>query len=334
MGIARKWVFPIIWIVVFAAIAGALVKIAFFPDTDSRADPNFPTAEIVEPQYEVMRGTVSNDVTLQGSIAADAAVPIPATLTGEVREVSVSQGQQVEAGQEILKLRAMVTYSDGSSGTEWKVVTAPVSGILSNFTALVGQQFSVGAAVGQIAPPGFHVSGTIPPEQLYRLISKPADAQVTINGGPAPFTCTGLAITAPLAGQSNGGDDPAQGSGTGGSTGPTVTCAVPSDVLVFAGLTAEIVIAGGVAEDVLVVPTTAVEGSAGTGNVYFVLPDGSSEVRPVTLGLSDGTNVEVVEGLEEGDLILQFVPGAPAVDPSMMGENCVPVGNGGMMCQG
>jgi membrane fusion protein, macrolide-specific efflux system len=237
----------------------------------------------------------------------------------------------VDAGQEILKLRAQVVYSDGTSGTEWEIVTAPASGTLSSFTALVGQQFAVGEPVGQIAPPAFHVKGSIPPEQLYRLIERPADAQVTINGGPAPFTCTGLSITSPLPGSGTGGTGTGGTGGTTGDTGPTVRCAVPADVTVFSGLTAEIVIAGGIAENVLTVPITAVEGTAGTGNVYFVLPDGTTELRPVTLGLNDGMNVEVIEGLEEGDLILQFIPGAPA---GPMGEECQVLPDGGMVCEG
>lgn len=338
MGIARKWVFPIIWIVIFAVIAGALVKLAFLPDTEATGSPDSPSAEIVEPEYVVAKGTISNDVTLSGTVEADTAVPIPATLAGEVRELYVGAGQWVEAGTPILEMRAVVAYPDGTSGNQWKTVTSPIAGTLSSFTALVGQQYTVGDPVGQVAPPSFSVSGSIPPEQLYRLIERPADAQVSINGGPAPFTCTGLTITTPLQGSGGGGG--AGGGGAGGETppaasgGPTVRCAVPGDITVFAGLVAEIVIAGGVAEDVLIVPTTAVEGAAGTGNVYFVLPDGSTEVRPVTLGLNDGINVEVVSGLEEGDIILQFVPGAPGVDPSMMGENCVPVGNGGVVCEG
>ncbi len=324
MGVARRWVFPIAWIIIFAAIAAALVKIAFLPDPIAAADPAVPGAEIVDPQYAVTLGTVRNDVTLSGSIASDAAVPIPATLSGEVREVYVSAGQAIKAGQDILLLRAQVAYSDGTSGTEWDRVTAPAAGTLSSFTALLGQQYSVGDPVGQIAPPGFHVSGSIPPEQLYRLTQRPTEALVTITGGPAPFTCTRLTITTPLAGQSGG---------TGGETpsGPVVSCAVPGDVTVFPGLTAEIVIAGGIAEDVLVVPITAVEGAAGVGNVYFVLPDGTTEVREVTLGLTDGVNIEITEGLVEGDLILQFVPGAPSLTPE---DNCFPDGRGGMVCQG
>jgi multidrug efflux pump subunit AcrA (membrane-fusion protein) len=113
-----------------------------------------------------------------------------------------------------------------------------------------------------------------------------------------------------------------------------VRCVVPPEVTVFSGLSAQLVIAGGVAENVLVVPITAVEGSAGTGNVYFLLPDGSTELRPVTLGLNDGTNVEVKGGLAEGDLILQFVPGAPSTVGGVNGQNCKPVGNGGMACGG
>lgn len=336
MSIARKWVFPIVWIVVFAAIAAALVKIAFFPESSDASSPDQPSAEIVEPQWQVTLGTVSNDVVLSGTVASDEAVPVLATLTGEVREVMVGQGAAVGPGQELLKLRAEVVYPDGTTGTKWAVVTAPTAGVLSSFAVLVGQQYSVGQTIGQVAPPSFHVSGSIPPEQLYRLIERPADAQVTINGGPAPFTCTGLTISTTLPG-SGSGDDGGTGNGNGnGSTGgPTVRCAVPAGVVVFAGLTAEVVIAGGIAENVLVVPTTAVEGGGGTGNVYFVLEDGTTELREVTLGLSDGINVEVTGGLEEGDMILQFVPGAPS-DPSggMMGEDCLATPDGGMTCKG
>jgi macrolide-specific efflux system membrane fusion protein len=340
VGIARKWVFPIIWIVIFAVISAALVKIAFFPDRSDASDPEFPSAEIVEPQYPVSVGTVRNDVTLSGTVASDDAVPIPATLTGEVREVLVGAGQWVDAGQELLTLRAEVMNPDGTSYVDYETVLAPIAGTLTSFTALKGQQFTVGGAVGQVAPPSFHVSGSIPPEQLYRLIDRPADAQVTINGGPAPFTCTGLSITSSLPGSGSGGGDSGTGGGTGAGTptgGPQVRCAVPADVVVFAGLTAEIVIAGGIAENVLVIPITAVEGGGGTGNVYFVLPDGTTETREVTLGLNDGVNVEVTGGLEEGDLILQFVPGAIGAGGGgvpILGENCKPQGDGGMVCTG
>jgi macrolide-specific efflux system membrane fusion protein len=78
---------------------------------------------------------------------------------------------------------------------------------------------------------------------------------------------------------------------------------------------------------VLTVPTTAVEGGSGTGVVYLVGADGATEPREVTLGLSDGISVEVTGGLAEGDMILQFVPGAPA-DPGMIDPG---MGEGGFV---
>lgn len=322
VGVARKWVFPILRLLIFAAIAVALVKVAFFADTSAEtADPAFPTGEIVEPQTAVTLGTVENNVTLTGTVAADAAVPIKATLAGEVRKLLVTPGQAVDAGTPILTLRAETPNADGTAViTKTETVVSPAAGTLSSLPALVGQVFAVGDAVGQVAPPTFGITGTLPAEQLYRLLNQPTEAQVTITGGPAPFACTGLTITSPLAGAT-------PEDGAAADSGPSVHCNVPPEVTVFAGLSADLVIGGGTAENVLVVPITAVEGTAGTGNVYFVLENGETEVRPVTLGLNDGVNVEVLSGLAENDMILQFVPGATA-------PGCTVQPDGSEYCEG
>ena len=137
--------------------AGALVKIAFFGDTQPARDAASPTGEIVEPQVPVTIGTIQNDVTLQGTVAADAAVEIKATLARQVRTVMVSQGQYVDAGAEILTVRADVMNPDGTSYVDYDTVVSPTAGVLSSFTALVDQTFAVGDDVGKVAPPTFHV---------------------------------------------------------------------------------------------------------------------------------------------------------------------------------
>lgn len=322
VGVWRKWVFPIIRIVIFAAIAAALVKIAFFGDITQENDPEIPTATITEPQIVVEVGTIKNDVVLQGTVAADEAVEVKATAPGVLRKVNVAPGALVDAGAELFVIREQVMRNDGTSWLRDIKVTAPASGTVSSVAVLVGQSTSIGDVIATIAPPSFHVSATLAPEQQYRLLSQPADAQVQVLGGPAPFTCTGLTITSTLAGA----------SGSNSDAGTTLRCVVPAEVRVFAGLTAEVTIAGGVAESVLTAPITAVEGTSETGNVYFVLADGSTELRPVTLGLNDGVSVEIKDGVAEGDLILQFVPGAEE-SPEGMGENCYPV-DGGVVCEG
>ena len=321
MGVWRKWIFPVIRIIIFAAIAVALVKLAFFGDIAQEANPDVPTATITEPQIPVALGTIQNDVVLQGSVAADAAVEVKATAPGVLRTVHAGPGAWVDAGSELFVIREQVMRDDGTSWLRDIKVTAPSGGTLSSVAVIVGQSTTIGESIAKIAPPSFHVSATLAPEQQYRLLNQPTEAQVQVLGGPAPFTCTGLTITTALAGAGEGDSGP----------GTVLTCAVPADVRVFAGLSAEVTIAGGIAENVMTVPITAVEGTSETGNVYFVLPDGSTELRPVTLGINDGINVEVKEGIAEGDLILQFVPGAKET-PGGMGENCFPSPDGGVIC--
>ena len=75
-------------------------------------------------------------------------------------------------------------------------------------------------------------------------------------------------------------------------------------------------------DDVLVVPITAVQGSVQTGNVWVLGDDGAPAQRQVTLGLSDGEQIEVTDGLGEGESVLQFVPvpdDSQAQDPAMGG---------------
>lgn len=323
MGVWRAWIFPIIRILIFAAIAAALVKIAFFPDVTEALEPAEPGAVITEPQVSVERGTVANDIQLSGMVAADAAVPAKATTEGKIRSIKVSQGKTVKKGDVLVVIWTEMPRDDGSSWIRESVVKAPAKGVVSSLPFVVNQFVSIGDTVAQIAPSSYHVTGTLQPELLYRLVEQPTEATVTIPNGPAPFTCSKLVITTPLAGDENVG------------SGPTVTCRVPSDVRVFPGLLADLTIAGSIADNVLVVPTTAVEGLADTGNVYFVLPDGSTELRPVVLGINDGVMVEIIEGLAEGDLILQFIPGAPGGDPGfpMPEPGCYEGPDGEIICE-
>lgn len=328
MSVARRWVFPILGLVVAAAIAAALIKLAFFGASSAGAGGEEPTGGFVDPQVPVMISTVSNDVVLSGTVKADDAVPVKAPLDGTLTSVDVGVGSVVAAGQQIGVIKGV-----NSAGKTVTVgIGAPVAGTISALSIVTNQQTQAGTVVAQIAPPGFYVTASVQPTDRYRLLEAPTEAQVTVTGGPAPFTCTNLTITTPLAGAGTGGSGDAPGSGdpgAGAGSGTTARCVVPPEVTVFPDLVAQLTISAGVAENVLVVPVTAVLGAAESGVVYVVDPEtGETEERQVTLGLSDGINVEVVDGLTEGELVMQFVPGAPAQDPNMPGGPVI-MGYGG-----
>jgi macrolide-specific efflux system membrane fusion protein len=342
VGIARKWVFPIIRILIFCAIAVALVKIAFFASTTASHDSAQPTGVITEPQVQVAYGNVNNTVHVDGTVSADAAVPIKATAEGAVVKLLAATGAQVAVGTPILTIKTDTPgtpQADGSVSPDvirTVTVTSTGAGTLSALAVIPGQSVAVGDAVGQVAPPSFSVSGTLTPAQLYRLLNQPTQATVTITGGPAPFACTGLTIASALAGASS--DSTASGSSgsSASSSGTSVTCAVPATVRVFNGLQAKLAIPGGSVTHVLVAPVTAVEGIADVGDVYVVSATGKAVKTPVKLGLNDGTRVQILSGLHEGDSIRQFVPGAKASTsdpcdnaPEGSGTVCVQSGQGG-----
>ncbi len=306
MVVWRRWIFPILMVVILGAAAAALVKIAFFPDAAPAAAVS-PSAQIADPVVSVERGEVANALSLPGTIARDAAYPVRSEIDGTVTAVHVANGQAVVAGQKLFTIK----QADPVKNVD---VVAPEAGDVSEIAVVKGQPASIGGELAKLTPARYHVQATVEPVQLYRLQGAPAEGSVTIQGGPAPFTCTGLRVEVAEDGTT------------------TVTCAVPADQTVFAGLQTQLDIDLGTVSEVLVVPTTAVKGGDGTGVVWVDAGEGELEERDVALGVNDGTIVEVTSGLQEGEQVRQYVPGIAAddepvcYDDGMGGEYCEPQG--------
>jgi multidrug efflux pump subunit AcrA (membrane-fusion protein) len=198
----------------------------------------------------------------------------------------------------------MQTVTENKPKVTRTTVVAGSAGVLS-LTTLKDQVVAVGDTIGKVTPGTLSVQGTLTPDQQYRLINAPTEGQVTLKGGPAPFTCTGLRIGA----VEDTGATGTEGSADGGTTtSGTITCAIPAGVTAFAGLGAEIAIVNGNAEGALLLPVTAVQGSVQNGKIWLVGADGTTEERAVTLGLTDGKNVQILEGAAEGDTVLEYIP--------------------------
>ena len=336
----RRLVFSIVWAVIGALIAASLLKLAFFNAGPTEALQ--PSGGLSTPMASVERGTVVNSFQITGSVAADPGVPVRATEAGTITDVFVKDGAQVTYGQALFDVREQVGQTNPEPPAvdpestappppaptpepiyQYYTITAPATGVLSGFAPLVKQQVAIGEQLGQIGPGTFTVVADLTAANQYRMLDQPTSATVTISGGPAPFECGDLKIGAPPSANGDGkpgapaqapSPDPfAPGDGTGGTGGTgnvtgQVRCAVPADQRVFAGLNATVEIVAGTAENVLVVPVTAVKGDYATGVVFLPGDGGKPQEVRVGLGLTDGTIIEVRSGLEEGQRILQYVP--------------------------
>ena len=326
MGALRTVVFPALRLVVWSVIAVALVVLAFRGGAGSVsgpvAGPGPGPVDLGSPPVPVSLGTVSNTVSVSGTVVADPSVPVKATAAGTVRKLLAAPGP-VTAGQPLLEIRweeerAPVTGTDAEGNptvtqppprVRLATVSAPGAGTLTALDVLVDQLVAVGDPVGTISPGTLSVTATLSQAEQFRLLSPPASAEVEVQGGPAPFTCGGLVLggaAAPPAAPPDPGMPADPGAPTGGGT--TARCQVPSGTAVFAGMGATMAIQAGLAENVLVVPVTAVQGSVQNGNVWVVSEGGEPVERPVALGLTDGEMIEIKEGLTDGEQVLQFVP--------------------------
>lgn len=318
MGAVRQYVFPTVRIVIWAVIAAALVALALKGAELDPPDALQPTGEITEAVITVEKGSVTNAVTVPASVVADPPIEIKATADGVIAEIEVDDGsvakdvrvlwikseEPVEPVVEVDEETGEETVTEQDPKVTWTSALAPAAGTV-DITVLKDQAVTVGETIGTVDPGTLSVSGTLTADQQYRLVGATGKARVTLRGGPAPFTCTGLTI----------GEAPA---GTGGGEGTVETvedatgavrCSIPPRIKAFSGLGAEIEITNGNAKGVVVVPISAVLGTSQTGKVWTVAEEGAEpEAREVTLGLTDGLQVEITKGLKAGEQVLEFTP--------------------------
>jgi len=321
MGAVRQYVFPTVRIVIWAVIAAALIALALKGAELDPPDALQPTGEITESVIPVEKGSVTNAVTVPASVITDPPLEIKATADGVVAEIEVDDAkvgkdvrvlwikteEPVEPVVEVDEKTGEETVTEQEPKVTWTSALTPAAGTV-DVTVLKDQAVTVGETIGTVNPGTLSVSGTLTADQQYRLVGAKGTAEVTLKGGPAPFTCTGLTIgEAPAGADATGGED-AMGEMPEAATG-AVRCAIPPKVKAFSGLGAEIEITNGNAKDVVVVPISAVLGTSQTGKVWTVAKEGAEpKPRDVTLGLTNGLQVEITKGLKPGEEILEFTP--------------------------
>lgn len=161
----------------------------------------------------------------------------------------------------------------------------------------------------------------------YRLLDPPDRVRALIDGGPAGFDCAWAGLGTASGGDAGpaatpaatpvesaihgflpalAGDEEASGADGIPTSGVTMRCEIPDDVRVVAGLTGTMVLQMEKPSEAMALPVSAVVGSEGQGQVVVVDDDGSTSVRPVELGTADAFWIEITDGLEPGEQVLEF----------------------------
>ena len=310
-------------------VTAALVKLAFFPDSEQTAPTAAQTGfSVSTPLVTVTKADVKSAVDLDGQVVADAPTQVPATSVGTVARLYFDNGATVTSGEPILtikKTETVTTTDNGSNGsngangssdskgagsadssdsdskadttpkTTEKVtyidVYAPATGTI-NYSVIKDQETTVGTSIASISTGTYSATGTISAAQQYQLTQAPTSATLTIKAGPAPFACNNLKIgtgTASAPTNSTAAPKDTTDASSGDGTTVQVRCAVPADKKVFPGLKATISIAVGEAKGALTVPLTAVQGNYATGKVW-VVPDPTKPTKTVETTVKLGIN--------------------------------------------
>ncbi|MDA2803660.1 efflux RND transporter periplasmic adaptor subunit [Nocardiopsis suaedae] len=335
----RKWI--IVAAVAVVLVGGAGGAWALWGGDPPPEEPGGGDALSAASAYPVEVGDITDTVVLDAVVEEDPAKEVVAKRGGTVTRVWVGEGQEVEQGAPIVTVRAPVEAppgggedADGGDGPRTREVnlTAPVDGKVTGLGDLeAGDPVEPGGAVASISGGRYRAVAEIPPNDLYRFYDDPEEITLKIDKGPPAETCELMSLGAKDASSDSGSDDgggegpeglmmPGSDSG-GGEATAQLTCRVPDDMKVFAGVTGKVSVTTGSSEGALLVPATAVRGGSEEGQVVVVGPDGAEEERDVVLGITDGEMIEVTEGLKEGEQVLDPVPLSEEFD--------VPGGGGG-----
>ncbi|WP_162943748.1 hypothetical protein [Arthrobacter celericrescens] len=277
MSVFRRVILPVAWLLVFAVIALALVKIAFIDGLEPQQSGPAPMAQMEAPVVAASRATVTNTVQVKATVQSDPAQAVRSTAAGTVVHIYRDAGTTVAKGEAVIQVRSeqpreaaaaeQAPVAGPGAGERpasspepvyvYTDVPAPVGGKIGELGVLIDQQVSVGETVGKVDPGSYTVSGSITAAQQFRLLGRPASAKIALTGGPAPFTCPAVVV------KNNASDAGSAGSGSGGGTG-AAGLAVPRAGL----LPAAVAIPGGGGE-------APQDGGPATGTLSCAIPSGT-----------------------------------------------------------
>jgi HlyD family secretion protein len=204
---------------------------------------------------------------------------------------------------------AKIALSQAQSQLDDAVITAPFDGTILSVRVSDGEWASPGAAAMLMASTKSLILDVNVDEVDIAQLAVGQTAHLSfdaLKGETARGTVTRIS--------------PMSTSVSGAVAYPIEISIDPGELPVRLGMTASVDVVVAHSEDALLVPNRAVDADREAGRYYVTrqLSDGSVQRLEVRIGLRDGTNVQILEGLDEGDVVV-----LPELPPQNTGSSAM-----------
>lgn len=259
-------------LVLFLAVLGLGVYFIGLPMVKASVTTTYDT-------YSATIGSISNSLSFSGSFAAINTETLYAESSATVRTLYVSQGDDVAAGDKILRL------SDGET------VKAEISGRVNALNVAEGDSVDQNTALAQIVDfSNMQVSIRIDEYDISEVVVGQA--------------CTVTATAKETSYQSEISSINYVSSSGGNVAYYTAIAKVEVDEGIYPGMQATVTIPQEQAENVVILNMSALSFAAdNSAYVYRMDEAGELYEQAVEVGVNNGNYVEIVSGLNEGDTV-------------------------------
>lgn len=221
---------------------------------------------------------------VQAQAAYDAAARHLESVRNVSREAALkaAQGQLTSAEGKYKGAQAEVDYSE---------IRSPINGVVTDRPLYAGETAAAGTPLITVMDTSVLLAKTHLAASVVKQIEVGESVAVHVPGITDPVTAKVSMISPAL--------DP-------GSTTVEVWLKIDNrDGKLKAGMPVKVTISGRTVAQAWKVPDSAiVTAEDGTKSVMVVGSDGAAHRKPVTLGIDDGTDVQVVSGVASGDLVI------------------------------
>ncbi|HNS51108.1 MAG TPA: efflux RND transporter periplasmic adaptor subunit [Anaerolineae bacterium] len=207
---------------------------------------------------------------------------------------------------------AQLALEQAQAQLDEAILRAPFDGIIVALSVAAGQYATPGSPAAVVDSAGSFLLDVSIDEVDVSELAEGQAAHLTFTALPGQTVDGTVEMIAPAA------------TNQSGAQAYQVQIAfAPGDLPVRIGMTADVQIVTAAAADALIVPSRAVTADREAGRYFATrqLTSGLTEQVEVRIGLRDAANVQILDGVDEGDiLVLPEIPGAGSFSSSPFSE--------------